>query len=76
MAVILKTVGEQLMEVQTAISGVMTSQKYEYDGRMVTRADLDQLTAREKYLTDQLANFGDVVVGHNTARGAYHVNFM
>ena len=75
MAVLL-TIGQQLAEVQTAISAVMTSQKYEFDGRSVTRADLEQLTSREKYLTDQLATHGDVVVGQNIARGAYHVNFV
>ncbi|RLA72643.1 MAG: hypothetical protein DRG30_07150 [Epsilonproteobacteria bacterium] len=73
---VLKTVGEQLAEVQTAISAVMTSQKYEFDGRSVTRADLDSLQKREKYLTDQLSTFGDVILGSSTASGKFEVSFV
>lgn len=73
---VLQTIGQQLAEVQAAISGVMTSQEYEYDGRTVKRANLQELTAREKYLINQLATYGDIVIGQSIARGAYSVNFV
>ena len=45
-----KTTLEQLEEVQTAISAVMTGQAYSIAGRALTRADLKALTEREAVL--------------------------
>ncbi len=75
MAVVLKTWGEQLGEVQTAISAVLVNQKYELNGRRLERADLEWLHKREEYLTDKLASNGDVVAGSTVSRGAYQVSF-
>ena len=72
----LKTWGEQLVEVQTAISAVMSgSQRYEINGRMVQRADLEWLQKRQVYLTDQFTKYGNVVVSQSTTRGAMQVSF-
>jgi len=49
------TVEEQLIEVQTAITAVMTNQAYSLGGRMVKRADLEFLHKRETYLRSALA---------------------
>jgi len=46
----LKTTLEQLEEVQTAISAVMSGQSYSIAGRALTRADLAALTDREATL--------------------------
>ena len=51
----LKTTQEQLEEVQTAITAVLTNQSYRLGGRQVVRADLEALQARETYLKKQLA---------------------
>ena len=75
MAVVLKTYGEQLAEVQLAISAVMTSQRYEINGRMMQRADLQWLQARDKYLTDMLGRYGDVIAGSATTCGMARVSF-
>jgi len=75
MAVVLRTWGEQLGEVQTAISAVLVNQKYELNGRRLERADLEWLHKREEYLTDKLASNGDVVAGSTVSRGAYQVSF-
>lgn len=75
MAVVLKTYGEQLSEIQEAISAVTTSQRYEINGRVVQRADLEWLHKREMYLTEMLNRYGDVVAGTNTTRGAMLVSF-
>ncbi len=76
MAVALKTYGEQLAEVQEAISTVnIGSQRYEINGRTVQRADLEWLHKREIYLTAQLQKFGDVIVGSTTTRGVAQVSF-
>lgn len=48
-----KTTEEQLIEVQTAITAVMAGQSYTIDGVTVTRANLRELTEREKYLQAQ-----------------------
>jgi len=45
-----KTVEEQLIEVQNAITAVMAGQSYTIDGVTVTKANLRELTEREKYL--------------------------
>ena len=46
----IKTTEEQLEEVQTAISKVMTGQSYSIGGRSLTRADLKSLMEREEIL--------------------------
>ena len=72
----LKTWGEQLVEVQNAITSVLSgSQRYEINGRMVQRADLEWLQKREVYLTDQFAKYGNVVVSQSVTRGAMLVSF-
>jgi len=46
-----KTYLVQLEEIQTAITQIIaTGQSYTLDNRSLTRADLDKLTQREKYL--------------------------
>lgn len=46
-----KTYLEQLEEVQAAITLITTTgQSYTIDNRSMTRADLDKLTQRERYL--------------------------
>ena len=75
MAVNLQTWGEQLQEVRNAISAVYASQRYEINGRMVQRADLQWLHQHEKFLTEKLEQQGDVIVGSNVSRGAFGVSF-
>ena len=72
----LKTVREQLEEVQAAISAVMTGQKYEIGGGSLSRADLDSLNEREEQLIKR-ANAGqlDTVPGQKITKGAYGVSF-
>lgn len=48
-----KTTLEQLEEVQTAISAVMSGQSYSIAGRALTRADLKALTDRETTLLNR-----------------------
>lgn len=74
--VTLKTWGAQLAEVQEAISAVMSgSQRYEFNGRAVQRADLEWLHKREDYLANKLATEGDVIAGQSTMHGAARVSF-
>ena len=75
MALVLKTYGEQLAEIQEAISAVNASQRYEINGRMMQKADLRYLHQREKWLTTQLNNYGDIVAGSTKTRGACKVSF-
>ena len=75
MAITLKTWGQQLQEVQNAIEAVLTSQRYEINGRMVQRADLQFLQKREEYLTKQYERHGDVIAGSNIQRGSAQVQF-
>lgn len=76
MAVQLKTWGQQLAEVQDAISAVMDgAQRYEINGRAVQRADLQWLQARAKYLDEKLAKEGDVIAGQAVTRGSALVSF-
>ncbi|MBN1105803.1 MAG: hypothetical protein JXL84_20505 [Deltaproteobacteria bacterium] len=49
----LKTTLEQLEEVQSAISAVMTSQEYTRGNRSLVRAKLADLEAREKSLLER-----------------------
>jgi len=46
----IKSTLEQLEEVQSAITAVMSGQSYSISGRSVTKADLDVLQAREDKL--------------------------
>lgn len=76
MAVLIKTWGEQLAEVQQAISAVLLSQRYEINGRYVQRADLEFLTKREQYLIDKYNAEGDVAPQPNAPmRGVCNVEF-
>ncbi len=75
MAVQLKTWGEQLAEVQEAITAVLTSQRYEINGRAVVRADLEWLQKREAYLVDKFETEGDVIAGSTITRGSAQVSF-
>lgn len=76
MAVQLKTYGEQLAEVQTAITAVMKSQRYELGGRSLQRADLEMLNKREQILIDKLNTYGDVIPTATAKTGrAYGVSF-
>lgn len=75
MAIQLQTYGEQLADVQQAIRAVLTSQRYEINGRMVQRADLEWLQKREIYLTEQYQRFGDTKISKSTNTGAMRVNF-
>ena len=81
MAVILKSYGTQLSEVQSAISAVQDgSQEYQMgsasNGRKLRRADLEALHAREKWLIDQLEKFGDIVPGQTLTRRVNKVGFV
>lgn len=76
MAVELKTYGQMLIEVQTAISAVMNAQRYELGGRMMQRADLEMLNKREQMLIDKLNTYGDVIPTQTVKTGrAYGVSF-
>ncbi len=44
----------ELLEVTAAISVVMTGQSYKIGQRLLTRADLAALTAREKWLREEI----------------------
>ena len=72
----LKTYGEQLSDVQQAIASVLTSQRYEINGRSVQRADLEWLHKREAYLTDKVSRFGaNTIVGNHTTNVSMKVSF-
>jgi len=75
MAVVLKTWGEQLQDVQEAISTVQNNQRYEINGRMVQRADLEWLHKRELYVTRRYENEGNVIAGQTTTHGSAQVSF-
>lgn len=49
----IKTTAEQLEEVQTAITAVMSGQAVTLDGMALTRASLDSLQKREEYLRNK-----------------------
>jgi hypothetical protein len=72
----LKTVREQLLEVQTAITAVMSGQAYEINGRSLTRANLSWLHEREKWLLSR-ADAGqlDTIPGEKRTKGAFGVSF-
>ncbi len=76
MAYTLKTYGEQLAEVQEAISTVMSGQRYELGGRVLWRPDLEFLTKREEYLQAKLDKYGDVLPNRTAVTGrSYGVSF-
>ena len=75
MAIVLKTYGTQLGEVQEAIFAAQNNQRYEINGRSVQRGDLEWLHKREIYLTEMLTTHGDVVAGSSVSRGAAQVSF-
>lgn len=75
MAIVLKTWGEQLEEVQTAISRVLINQSYEVGGKMVRRADLDMLQRREEYLIKKLEANGNVSPSQMATNGSYAIEF-
>jgi len=53
----IKTYEEQLVEVQKAISDILTNaQEASYNGQRVRKADLGLLQQREQWLTQQIAN--------------------
>jgi hypothetical protein len=49
----LKTTLDQLLEVQSAITAVLSNQSYTLDGRSVTRAQLKDLYSMQKDLQKQ-----------------------
>jgi len=76
MAVVLKTYGEQLADVQKAITKVMDSQRYSYGGREVQYADLEWLSKREGIIQENLNTYGDVYPNRTARTGrAYGVSF-
>lgn len=75
MPIVLKTWGEQLAETQKAITMVQTNQRYEINGRMVQKADLEWLHKREKELIARLESQGDVIAGSTITRGSAQVSF-
>ena len=76
MAVVLKTWGTQLGEVQDAITAVLAgAQRYEINGRSVQKADLEWLHKRELFLSNKLETEGDVIAGSTTTRGSAQISF-
>jgi len=77
MSVVLSSWGEQLQDVQNAIKAVNQSQRYEINGRMMQKADLEWLHKREVYLNSQYLKFGDTIINPTKIkRGLYQVNFV
>jgi len=56
--VMVKTLGQQLEAVQTAIEAVETSQSYKIDGKELTRANLKDLYNRENNLISKIDILG------------------
>ncbi len=53
----LKSYEEQLIEVQAAISDILTgAQEASYNGQRVRKADLDMLQRREEWLTQKITS--------------------
>lgn len=73
----LQSYGEQLTEVQLAIKKVLAGQRYEINGRVVWRADLEFLHKREKELIAAVEIHGaDTITGTAVSRGAVRVSFV
>ena len=76
MAVVLRTYGEQLAEIDAAITAVMSGQRYSIGGRDLWRPDLAELRRERAYLTDKLTIFGDIIPTQQAQTGrAYGVSF-
>ncbi len=56
----LKTILQQIEEVQEAISAVMAGQSYTINGRQMTKANLADLTAREEILINRFKKDGNI----------------
>lgn len=69
MAIQLLTYGEQLAEVQKAITSVMAGQRYELGGRVMWKADLESLNTREKEIQANLDKHGDVLPNRTARTG-------
>ena len=72
----MQTVSERLADVQQAITSVLLNQKYEINGRMVQRADLDSLINLEKYLTAKLEEDGDTPSVNSPRRANVALEFI
>lgn len=55
----LLTTAQQLEEVQSAITAVMSGQAYDIAGRRMTRANLQELTDREELLIKRIKRDGN-----------------
>lgn len=76
MALVLKTWGEMLQDVRTAMTAITSGgQRYELNGRMLQRGDLEWLHKQEIYYTNKLQREGDVIVGQAITRGSAQVSF-
>jgi len=76
MAISLQTWGEQLADVSSAITAVLSSQRYEINGRVVQRADLQWLNKRYEYLVDKVEKYGsNAVIGRTNTRDSVKVSF-
>lgn len=73
----LKTVGEQLAEVQLAITAVMAGQSYDIAGRKMTKANLAELTSREDTLISRGDKYGfnKIFNTSTTSKAVYNVSF-
>jgi len=76
MAIVLRTYGEQLQEVENAITAVMSGQRYEINGRSMWRPDLAELRRERELLTQKLQTYGDIIPTQSAQTGrAYGVSF-
>ncbi|MEA1919141.1 MAG: hypothetical protein U9N52_04825 [Campylobacterota bacterium] len=73
----LKSLGEQYEEVQNAISSVMSGQSYDIAGRKMTKANLAELTGREKFLLERIEKYGFDFIPSSakTQKAALNVQF-
>ena len=72
----MQTVTERLEDVQTAITSVLLNQQYEINGRMVRRADLQDLLNLEKYLTEKLQDDGNLPEINSPRRASVSLEFV
>jgi len=76
MSISLQTWGEQLEDVTKAINSVLSSQRYEINGRMVQRADLQWLNRRYEYLVDKIEKYGaDTIISKIKTQSSAKVSF-
>jgi len=73
----LKTIGAQLEEIQTAITAVMSGQKYDIAGRSMTKANLEELSNREEMLIKRGEKYGFDKIFNTTGstKAVYNVSF-